>query len=76
MAAHAACKEEALTRNCERRAREERTLNILYMFVTPDVSKLTSGWLNLTAPCRVEGRACMRRGARCARAGECGSYRA
>ena len=30
---------------------EERTLNILYMFVTLEVSKL-SGWLNADACCR------------------------
>ena len=39
------------------RARAERTRNILYMFVTLDVSKL-SGWLNAYADCRVERRAC------------------
>ena len=39
------------------RARAERTTNIPYMFVTPDVSKL-SGWLNADADCRVERRAC------------------
>ena len=38
------------------RARAERTRNILNMFVTLDVSKL-SGWLNTDAPCRVERRA-------------------
>ena len=38
------------------RARAERTLNMRYMFVTLDVSKL-SGWLKATAPCRVERRA-------------------
>ena len=30
---------------------EERTVNILFMFVTLEVSKL-SGWLNADAPCR------------------------
>ena len=39
------------------RARAERTSNILYIFVTLDVSKL-SGWLNANACCRVERRAC------------------
>jgi hypothetical protein len=40
------------------RARAERTPNIMYMFVTWDVSKL-SGWLKANAvPCQVEGRAC------------------
>eukprot|EP00964_Phaeocystis_antarctica_P079950 scaffold49868_cov57-Phaeocystis_antarctica.AAC.3 len=35
------------------RARAERTSNMLPMFVTLDVSKL-SGWLNAAAPCRVK----------------------
>ena len=39
------------------RARAERTLNMPYMIVTLDVSKL-SGWLNLCACCGVERRAC------------------
>ena len=39
------------------RARAERTLNMPYMVVTLDVSKL-SGWLNADARCRVERRAC------------------
>ena len=39
------------------RARAERTMNIWYMVVTLDVSKL-SGWLNADACCRVERRAC------------------
>ena len=39
------------------RARAERTSNMLPMFVTLDVSKL-SGWLNADTPCRVERRAC------------------
>ena len=39
------------------RARAERTLNMLSILVTLDVSKL-SGWLNLYACCRVERRAC------------------
>ena len=34
-------------------ARAERTINIWYMFVTLDVSKL-SGWLNADKDCRVE----------------------
>jgi len=46
------------------RARAERTPNMLPMFVTSEVSKL-SGWLNADASCRVEGRS-MRCGARCA----------
>ena len=39
------------------RACAERTKNMTPMFVTLDVSKL-SGWLNATAFCRVERRAC------------------
>jgi len=39
------------------RARAERTLNMPYMLVTLEVSKL-SGWLKAVAYCRVEGRAC------------------
>ena len=39
------------------RARAERTWNMVFMFVTLDVSKL-SGWLNADADCRVERRAC------------------
>jgi hypothetical protein len=39
------------------RARAERTENIWYMFVTPEVSK-RSGWLKADARCRFEGRAC------------------
>ena len=35
----------------------ERTLNMLVMLVTRDVSKL-SGWLKAVANCRVESRAC------------------
>ena len=38
------------------RAYAERTLNMRYMSVTLDVSKL-SGWLNAVAYCRVERRA-------------------
>ena len=45
------------------RACAERTLNMLLMSVTPDVSKL-SGWLNAPADCRVE-RGDVRCGARC-----------
>ena len=41
----------------EARARAERTLNMRYMSVTLDVSKL-SGWLNTDAYCRLERRAC------------------
>ena len=37
-------------------ARAERTPNIMYMSVTLDVSKL-SGWLNMSAYCRVEREA-------------------
>ena len=37
------------------RARAERTRNMEPMFVTLDVSKLLSGWLNFPAHCRVEG---------------------
>ena len=42
-------------------------MNIKYMFVTLDVSKLI-GWLKATALCRVEGRG-RRCGARCAPGG-------
>ena len=35
------------------RARAERTINMSYMIMTLDVSKL-SGWLNADAPCRVK----------------------
>ena len=42
-----------LWRMVEGRARAERTANMLYMFVTLDVSRL-SGWLNADARCRVE----------------------
>ena len=45
------------------RARAERTVNMYFMLVTPEVSKL-SGWLNADAFCRVERRACDAR--RCA----------
>ena len=47
---------------CGPRARAERTLNMLLMSVTLDVSKL-SGWLKLdpaySKPCRVKRRACV-----------------
>ena len=36
----------------EGRARKERTINMSYMIMTLDVSKL-SDWLNADAPCRV-----------------------
>jgi hypothetical protein len=45
------------------RARAERTMNMLRMVVTMEVSRL-SGWLNADASCRVDGRG-MRCGARC-----------
>ena len=48
MAVHAACTEEQLDTGHAR----ERTMNMLSMSVTLDVSKL-SGWLNADAPCRV-----------------------
>ena len=38
-------------------ARAERTVNMLPLLVTRDMSKL-SAWLNADADCRVEGRAC------------------
>ena len=40
------------------RARAERTENMPVMVVTLDVTKL-SGWLNASACCRVERRACV-----------------
>ncbi len=55
VAAQAACTGRARLK-AGSRARAERTLNIWYMFVTLDVSKL-SGWLN-GVDCRVERRAC------------------
>ena len=62
-ATQAACTGRARLKAVGARARAERTLNILRMFVTLDVSKL-SGWLNAYACCRVERRACnARRGA-------------
>jgi hypothetical protein len=38
-------------------ARTGRTRNICCMFLTLDVLKLLSGWLNTVASCRVKGRA-------------------
>ena len=59
----AACTGRARLKAGGGRARAERTVNMLDMLVTLDVSKL-SGWLNATAYCRVERRACdERRGA-------------
>ena len=48
---------EGLIQVCGPRACKVRTLNMLLMSVTLDVSKL-SGWLNFTAVCRVGRRAC------------------
>ena len=48
---------EGPTQGCGARARAERAWNMLSIFVTLDVSKL-SGWLNADAYCRVERRAC------------------
>ena len=42
-------------------ARAERTENMFSMVVTLDVFQL-SGWLNAAAPCRVERKACGKRG--------------
>ena len=50
-AAVQAARREGPTMEAEGRARAERTPNILCMFVTLDVSKL-SGWLNAPAHCR------------------------
>ena len=55
-ATHAACTGRARPKAVGARARAERTLNMLPMVVTLDVSKL-SGWLNADAVCRVERRA-------------------
>ena len=52
-----ACTGTARLKAVGARARAKRTWNMLYMVVTLDVSKL-SGWLNATASCRVERRAC------------------
>ena len=46
---------EGPTQGCGARALAERTVNMLPMFVTLDVSKL-SGWLKACACCRVERR--------------------
>ena len=56
-AAQAACTRMARLKAGGRRARAERTLNILAIFVTLDVSLKVSRWLNADAPCRVKGRA-------------------
>ena len=56
-ATQAACTGRAGDLRLGIRARAERTSNMLSMFVTLDVSKL-SGWLNTVAHCRVERRAC------------------
>ena len=55
--AQAACTGRARLKAVGARARAERTSNMSLMFVTLDVSKL-SGWLNASAYCRVERRAC------------------
>ena len=56
-AAQAACTGRARLKGRARAtARAERTQNMLPMFVTLDVSKL-SGWLNADATCRAERRA-------------------
>ena len=64
MATQPACTGRArLKKDCGARARAERTLNMLVMVVTLDVSKL-SAWLNAEAPCQVERQECdVRRGA-------------
>ena len=58
-ATKAACTGEGPTQGCAMgaRARAERTENMRSMSVTLDVSKV-SAWLNRSAPCRVETRAC------------------
>ena len=57
-AAHAACtRGRPDSRLWGQRARAERTKNMYRMSVTLDVSKL-SGWLNASASCRAERRAC------------------
>ena len=56
-AAQAACTGRARLKAVGGRARAERTQNMLPIFVTLDVSKL-SGWLKAIAPCRIERRAC------------------
>jgi len=55
MAAQAACREDP-TVKAAGRARAERTSNIAYMFVTLDVSQLSS-WLKAGACCRLEREA-------------------
>ena len=56
-ATQSACTGRARLKAGGGRARAERTRNMMPMFVTLDVSKL-SGWLNTVADCRVERRAC------------------
>ena len=56
-ATQSACTGRARLKAVGARARAERTLNMLSMVVTLDVSKL-SDWLNADASCRVEWRAC------------------
>ena len=56
-ATHAACTGRARLKAGGHRARAERTVNMAFMVVTLEVSKL-SGWLNADATCRVERRAC------------------
>ena len=48
---------EGLAQAGEIRARAERTQNMRYVFVTRDMSKLST-WLTADVPCRVERRAC------------------
>ena len=55
-AAQTTCRED-LTGEWVAWARAERTVNIWYMLVTLDVSRL-SGWLNAVADCRVKRKAC------------------
>ena len=56
-ATQTACTGRAGLKAAGARARAERTLNMDFMLVTLDVSKL-SGWSNAVACCRVERRAC------------------
>ena len=51
MAAAQAVRREGPAVEAADRARAERTINMPYMAVTLEVSKL-SGWLNADAPCR------------------------
>ena len=62
--------EDPRLEGCGSRARAaERTPNMAFIFVTRDVSKLTS-WLKAVANCRVESRACdAGRGVRAGRRG-------